>query len=100
MRFIAVETSYVDHTIREEGTEFEWHPPRCTEGKPLVRISGNLRPIDDEAKAYAEEAAAYFASIRDSGATDTVDGAAVQARVDEMLGPLVNAFKGVKFTAS
>lgn len=105
MQFKTLELSYINDALVEEGKTVTFNPPRDKEGKPLIRIGKNLEPVDDEAKAYKAEADAHFAALAAAKAAEAAKAAptsefdaAVSAKVNELLGPLVAALSNVQFT--
>lgn len=102
MQFRCLEQSYVGETLHDEGKVITWHPPRDANGKPLMRISENLEPVDDEAKAYKDEADAHFAELAAAKAASDLshpqDLDEIGLKVHEQLAPLLAAMRNVKFT--
>lgn len=127
MQFEILEKSFIEHATFDEGAT--WSPKESlinSDGNPVMRISDNLKPVDDEAKAYKAAADVFFdkveadrktAELAAQGKSDStevllkqlIEQMAARGKTDanaqlteavQQIAALSTAFQNVKFTAA
>jgi hypothetical protein len=103
MKFTVLEKSFIEHAMFEEGAT--WSPKeslRDADGNPVMRISDNLAPADDEATAFKAEADTFFDKVEaerkaaENAAQGKTDTSEFNADLLARLGALASAFESMQ----